>query len=119
MEVLRTQLDRILLYFVNYQYIIRSNAELFQEKQKLDIYNFILLVFQAASGPSTILIEHFPFLYILKQKLTKTFAFLKKLNFVDFLNLMKIEFCWKLIFEILIIFKPSLGSCEVQYKIWA
>jgi len=30
---------------------------------------------------------------------------------------MKIEFCWRLIFEILIIYKPSLGSCEVPHNI--
>ena len=29
---------------------------------------------------------------------------------------MKIEFCWRLIFENVIIHKPSLGSCEVPYK---
>ena len=28
----------------------------------------------------------------------------------------KIEFCWRLIFEILIIHKPSLGSCEIPQK---
>ena len=42
-----------------------------------------------------------------------------KQNFVDFLNLMIIELCWRLIFEILIIHKPFLGSCEVPHKIWA
>ena len=36
-----------------------------------------------------------------------------------FQNLMKIQFCWRLIFEILIIHKPSLGSCNVPYTIWA
>ena len=117
MEVLRTQLDRILLYFVNYQYIIKTNAELFQEKQKLDIYNFILLGFQAASGPSTILIEHFPFVYILKQKLTKKFAFLNN-KFRGSSKFNENRICWRLIFETLIILKPSLGSCEVP-KFWS
>ena len=36
-----------------------------------------------------------------------------------FKNLRKIEFCRKQIFEILIIYKPSLGTCEVPHKIWA
>ena len=31
--------------------------------------------------------------------------------------LMKIEFCWRLIFEIFTIQKPSLGSFEVRHKI--
>ena len=29
---------------------------------------------------------------------------------------MKFEFCWRLIFEILIIHKPSPGSCEVSQQ---
>ena len=32
---------------------------------------------------------------------------------------MKNKFCWRLIFKYLIIYKPSLGSCEVPHKIWA
>ena len=32
---------------------------------------------------------------------------------------MTIEFCWRQIFEILIIHKPSLGSLDVPQKIWA
>ena len=36
-----------------------------------------------------------------------------------FSNWMKIEFCWRQIFEILIMHKPSHGSCEVPHKIWA
>ena len=48
----------------------------------------------------------------------KVNGFKKKI--VNFQNIMKIEFCWKLIFEILIIHKTSLGSCEVPpHKIWA
>ena len=31
---------------------------------------------------------------------------------------MTIEFCWRLIFEILIIHKPFMGLCEVPHKIW-
>ena len=43
-------------------------------------------------------------------------GFIKK-NFVDFQNLMEIEFCRRLIFESLIIHKPSLqGSCEAPQK---
>ena len=60
--------------------------------------------------------EQFLLVYIVKQKQTKKFADLKK-NIVDFQNLMPIEFCWRLIFEILITHKPSLGSFEVPYKI--
>ena len=36
-----------------------------------------------------------------------------------FKNLMKIEFWWRQIFEILIIHEPSLGSLDVPQKIWA
>ena len=32
---------------------------------------------------------------------------------------MKIKFCWRLIFEILIFHKPSQRSCKVQHKLWA
>ena len=31
---------------------------------------------------------------------------------------MKIQFCWRFIFEILIIHKTSLVSCQVQNEIW-
>ena len=34
-------------------------------------------------------------------------------------NLMTFEFCWRVIFEILIFHKPSLGICEVPQKIRA
>ena len=61
--------------------------------------------------------EFFLFVYIVKQKQKKFADFVKK--FVDFENLLEIKFCWKLIFEILIIHKPFLGSCEVPQKIWA
>ena len=40
--------------------------------------------------------------------ITKNRGFYKK-KIVDFQNLMKIEFCWRLIFFILINYKPSLG----------
>jgi len=36
-----------------------------------------------------------------------------------FKNLMKIEFWWRQIFEILVIHKPFLGSLGVPQKIWA
>ena len=39
--------------------------------------------------------------------------------FKIFNNLMKNEFWWRQIFEILIIHKPSLGSLDVPQKIWA
>ena len=29
---------------------------------------------------------------------------------------MQIEFCWRKIFELFIIYKPPLGTCEVQTK---
>ena len=54
--------------------------------------------------------EYFLFVYILKQK-QKSSRFYKK-NFVDFQNLMEIEFCWRLIFKIWIRHKPFLGSFE-------
>ena len=64
--------------------------------------------------------EHFPLRnQKTKTKTKKVRGFLKK-NVGDFQNLMTIEFCWKLIFEILILYKPSLGSCgEVCHTIWA
>ena len=37
---------------------------------------------------------------------------------MDFQNFMEIEFCWRLIVLILIIHKPSLGSCEDPQKNW-
>ena len=49
---------------------------------------------------------------------TKIHWFHKK-KIVDFENLLEIEICWRQIFKILIIHKPSLGSCEVPQKIWA
>ena len=60
--------------------------------------------------------EHFLCVYEKCEIITKQkFAdFIKKV--VDFQNLMKIEFCWKLIFENLIIHKPSLWSCLVPHK---
>ena len=39
-------------------------------------------------------------------------------NLGDFHKLMKIKLCCRLIFKILIIHKPSLGSCEVPQKCW-
>ena len=50
----------------------------------------------------------------LKTKTIKNSRIVKK--FVDLQNFMKIEFCWILIFEILIIHKPSLESCEIPHK---
>jgi len=47
----------------------------------------------------------------------KLSGFYKK-QFVEFQNLRTIEFC-RLIFEILIKHKPSLGTCKVPQKIWA
>ena len=38
---------------------------------------------------------------------------------LDFLNLMKIEVCRRLIFEIYIFHKPHLWSFDVPHKIWA
>ena len=43
----------------------------------------------------------------------------KKTFFVDFQNWNCNEFCWRLIFEILIIHKPSLGSFVVPHTILA
>ena len=40
-------------------------------------------------------------------------------NLGDFHKLMKIKLCCRLIFKILIIHKPSLGSCEVPQKMLA
>ena len=31
----------------------------------------------------------------------------------------KIKFCWRQIFEIRIIYKPSFGTCDVPQKMWA
>ena len=39
--------------------------------------------------------------------------------FVDFQNFTKIKICWRQIFVILSIYKPSLRSCEVPQNIWA
>ena len=40
-------------------------------------------------------------------------------TFREFLKFNENKICWRLIFEILIIHKPSLGSYEVPHKIWA
>ena len=55
--------------------------------------------------------KHFLFVYIVKQKQKKLADFIK--NFVDFENLLEIEFWLKQIFETLIIHEPSLGSCRI------
>ena len=47
---------------------------------------------------------------------TKKFPDFTKRKFVDFLNFMEIEFCWRLFFKIFTIHKPFLGSCEVPQK---
>ena len=57
--------------------------------------------------------KHFLFV----NKNIKSFRIKKKI--VDFYNLMIIEFCWRLNFEILIIYKPSPGSRDIPHKIWA
>ena len=49
------------------------------------------------------------YIYIVKQNKQKSSRILEKM-FVDFQNLMKIYFCWRLIFEILIIHKPPLWA---------
>ena len=59
--------------------------------------------------------EHFLFVYIVKRNKKKFADFIKKI--VDFQNSIKIQFCWRLFFEILIIHNPSLGSCEAPQKI--
>ena len=57
--------------------------------------------------------EHFLFVYNVKQKRTKKFAdFIKKIRGFSKFNDNRI--CWKQIFEILIIHKPSLGFISVQ-----
>ena len=54
------------------------------------------------------------YLHRLKNKRGQKFAdFIKN---VDFQNKMKIGLCWRLIFEILIIQKPTLGSRDVPHK---
>ena len=41
-----------------------------------------------------------------------------KINIVDFQDLIKIEFCWRLFFEILIIYKPLWGHLRTYTKLW-
>jgi len=57
-------------------------------------------------------------IFICKMKMGNKYKFFDK-NFVDFQNLLTIKFCWRQIFEILIIHKPSLGSRVVPHKIWS
>ena len=57
--------------------------------------------------------EHFLFVYIVKRKRKSLRIFLK---IVDFENLLEIEFCWRQIFVILIIHKPSLGHVMSHTK---
>jgi len=63
-------------------------------------------------------IKHFLFVYIVKQKQTKSSRILQY-NLMDFQNLIKIKFCWRLNFEILSIHNHSPGSCAVPHNIWA
>jgi len=56
--------------------------------------------------------------YIVK-KHKKVCGFHKKFFFQNYKKLMKVKFYWRQIFEILIIYKPSLEPCEIPYKIWA
>ena len=64
--------------------------------------------------------EHVLFVYIVKQnKKSSRILTKKKWIFKIFKKLMKIEFWWRQIIEILIIHKPSLGPREVPHKIWA
>ena len=53
-----------------------------------------------------------------KTKTKIVYRFYKK-NVMDFKNLMRIEFCWMQIFKVLIIYKHSLGTCEVRHKNFA
>ena len=58
--------------------------------------------------------EHFLFVFIIKQKQTKTFGdFIKKCR-----GYSEIEFCKRFIFENSIVHKPSLGSPRAPQKIW-
>ena len=54
----------------------------------------------------------------------KTMNIVKKKIVADFINkfsqnLMQIEFCWRKYFEILIFYKPSVGTYEIPQNIWA
>ena len=62
--------------------------------------------------------EHLLFVNIVKEKQNNR-GFYKKKFRVFFLNLMKIKFCWRLVFEGLNIHKPSLWSRKVPQTIWA
>ena len=74
------------------------------------------LDFQGTLRPSSMLIVNIFSLYTLhKNNNKKVRRFIKKI--LDFQNLIKIEFCWRLIFEILTVHKTFLGSCEVPNKI--
>ena len=53
-----------------------------------------------------------------------TFSFFKDWrtktkNFAHFQNLLKIKFCWRQIFKILIIQKPSVRSRDIRHTVWA
>ena len=82
---------------------------IYEIPNKMNEHNFNLLGFQ--SHPSSISIVNICSFYTLYNTNNE--------NCVDFQNLMKIEFCWRLIFEVVIIHKPSHGSCEIPHKIWA
>ena len=93
-----TKKIKILLHFTNVQYTLFWN------------YIFDLFAFYYTRLLGCIFFfscKHFLFVYIVKQKTT--------IKFVDFQNLMQIKFCWRQIFEILIIYKPSLGTWKVPH----
>ena len=82
---------------------------------------FIALALEGASRPSSKLIVNMFSLCTSynKTKIIRGFSQKNSWIFKIFKNLMKIEFWWRHIFEILIIHKPSLWSREVPQKIWA
>ena len=98
-----------------YSYSIEQINKLFSKVDiTIEIYITRLL---AALRPSSLLIVNIFLWYIMKKTNKKSSRIYKK--FVDFQTFMLIEFCYKQIFEILIIHKSPLGSRYVPHKIWS
>ena len=88
-----------------------------KNRERSDCCFIDILGFYGASRPSSISIicEHFLFVYIVKTKANiKVCGFSKQ--FCWFSKFNGNQFCWRLTFEILIIHKPSLGTCKVPHK---
>ena len=99
-----------IVYPTIYNQSIHNSIEVLSKQESTSLY---ILGFQGASCSFLISIVNIFSLciYIVEQnKQTKNLRIFKKIKSLNVQNIMKIQFCWRLIFDILINHKPSLGS---------